>query len=701
MRIPCLFGLLVAMPAPAAPLHGVYRGMPATYEMSHGRAVYQGDILLDHVAPLPAAGGHLPHSVSLAYTQYLWPKNTQGVAQIPYIITNAAGQLNTALAAFNNIFAGIIQFTPRNNEADYVNFNFDTGNSSGVCESFVGRAGNQQVVDGSANCSLGTILHEMGHVTGLFHEQSRPDRDQYLTLNLSNVIKGSEYNFEIPPYGADTLGYQDPTLFDYASVMMYIPYAFTRNGGVVLETIPPGMPLSSLTGYSASDIDGVKRLYGAAPAAVTISSNPPGLSVIVDNATVTTPQNFNWTKNSTHTLAVPSFAQTIGGVTYIYGRWNDSTAASHSIQITPGNKTLAQPANAPAVTVYSANFVRLSPYSATVSPPGSGTVSVNPLPQTYTGANGQFFVDRQTVTLTAGATGPNRFVQFEGTDAPYSANPKITIAPDDGSAFAVKADFTNLPITTITTVPGGFYFTVDGYYYKAPQNFADDRSSGWGAGSTHNVTGFTPNEPYSFNSRFIFNAWSDGGALSHTITVPAASSTVSASYTAQYLLDTAILPSCGGTLTLTPHTSDNFYTAGTKVKVKETPNSGWFMTGWTSDAKGIKPTQSVTVTDEKLLVANYNTSATAYALTAFSPGSFAAGSAGGTVKIKGRGFSAATAVFVNNTYRGAAFVNAGELDVALTATDLTAAGAFPIGVSNFPNGAPCGAFAAMPFFVTQ
>jgi hypothetical protein len=39
--------------------------------------------------------------------------------------------------------------------------------------------------------------------------------------------------------------------------------------------------------------------------------------------------------------------------------------------------------------------------------------------------------------------------------------------------------------------------------------------------------------------------------------------------------------------------------------------------------------------------------------------------------------------------------------VSVPATDLTAAGAFPIGVSNFPSGAPCPAYAALGFFVTQ
>jgi hypothetical protein len=135
------------------------------------------------------------------------------------------------LTTFNATFGGVIQFVPYTTQPDYVNFNFDPNNLSGQCESYVGRIGGEQEVGGSVKCDLGTLLHEMGHVVGLYHEMSRPDRDNYITINTGNVIKGSEANFAI-------LGdnFQDLTLFDYASVMEYIPYAFTRNGGAVIES---------------------------------------------------------------------------------------------------------------------------------------------------------------------------------------------------------------------------------------------------------------------------------------------------------------------------------------------------------------------------------------------------------------------------------------------------------------------------------
>ncbi len=146
---------------------GLFRGHPVIYKMSHGQAIFQGDIVLDHVSPLPHAGARIrPPSVGIAYAQYLWPKNAQGVAEIPYTVTSGAADLNAALSAFNATFAGVIQFVPLVSQTDYVNFDFDPNNLSGQCESSVGRVGGPQVVGGSAACVLGTLLHEMGHVVG-------------------------------------------------------------------------------------------------------------------------------------------------------------------------------------------------------------------------------------------------------------------------------------------------------------------------------------------------------------------------------------------------------------------------------------------------------------------------------------------------------------------------------------------------------
>ncbi len=694
----------LAMPAAAAvpppsgppssgPTHsGIFRGRSVTYKVIRGRDIFEGDIILDHVQASPSIR-ITPDAVGVAYGQYLWPI-VQNVATIPYIVTNGSPVLATAINQFNTTFAGIVQFVAQTTQTDYVNFDFDSSDQNGTCESYVGRAGGEQAVTGAINCSLGTTLHELGHVVGLYHEHSRSDRNSFVTFNYQNVIKGSIDNFTQLADDAQNL-----TLYDDASVMSYIPFAFSRNGGPTLDSIPPGIALSNTSGYTAADIDGIERLYGQAPKTVTVTSNPVGLTVSVDGASVVTPKVYNWAINSTHTLGVAAAAQTNGTAAYTYGRWNDNPAATHSIKILRGPSTIAQPATSPAVTVYTANFVGLAAYSAVAAPTGSGSVAVSPAPLSYPGLNGSYFVARQAVTLTPSASGGYAFLTWGGTDAPWSANPKPAFVPDLGAPFAVTAYMSSKPITTITTVPAGLGFQVDGDYWYGPQNFASDFFSGWTPGSKHTLSTWSPQLPYSVNTRFVYKSWSDHGGISHTIKVPSEASTITGSFQAQFAPVAYQQPDCASTVTLSPVSATGFYNAGTKVRFTSAAASGWDLTGWLYDLTTRKNPQTLAITDEELAVANYDTTITPLAVTSLAPGFMTAGSSGGIVAIKGAGFTSGSIVFVDNAYRISTFVSSKEIKVALTASDVAAAGFFQIGVSNFPSGAVCSTYQAIAFSV--
>jgi hypothetical protein len=88
-----------------------------------------------------------------------------------------------------------VKFVPHTSEADYI----EIGKAPELgCAAFVGRRPGQgipmPVNYRTPEClrTTGTIQHELLHVLGLFHEQSRPDRDKYVTVIWDNIIPGTE-----------------------------------------------------------------------------------------------------------------------------------------------------------------------------------------------------------------------------------------------------------------------------------------------------------------------------------------------------------------------------------------------------------------------------------------------------------------------------------------------------------------------------
>jgi hypothetical protein len=110
---------------------------------------------------------------------------------------------------------------------------------------------------------------------------------------------------------------------------------------------------------------------------------------------------------------------------------------------------------------------------------------------------------------------------------------------------------------TVTTAPEGKKVYVDSLEYTTPQTFS------WTAGSIHTVA--VDSTQGDTETRFAFTSWSDGGGLSHAVTVPTSATTYTANLSLEYRLSVAIVPENSGTVALDPE--GGWYPQGISVSL--------------------------------------------------------------------------------------------------------------------------------------
>ncbi|WP_126652478.1 M12 family metallopeptidase [Chryseobacterium aureum] len=283
---------------------------------------------------------------------------------------------NTFLTNINKAFDLIssktnVQFIERTNQTEYITFTYTTGNSSPL-------GWQKNRVNGIKIYNItypAIIAHEIMHSMGIMHEQCRPDRDQYIIVDVNKAVEGSRHNFNL--YN----DYAGHGAFDFGSVMMYQSTDFAIDASQPVMTKLDGSTFTKQrTGLSAGDYAGINHLYGPVNASSAVngtytlttalatdknldisgSATTDGTSVILYSASTGNNQKFTFSKSDhgyyiIKSILDPTKVLTVKGSGTVNGtavelRTDSGTDAQKWLLFNLGNNGFGfAPKNAPAL----------------------------------------------------------------------------------------------------------------------------------------------------------------------------------------------------------------------------------------------------------------------------------------------------------------------------------------------------------------
>lgn len=298
---------------------------------------------------------------------------------------------------------------------------------------------------------------------------------------------------------------------------------------------------------------------------------------------------------------------------YIFSGWSGSAAGSAS----------PLPLNIAAPTTVVANFACAYQLSSADFPIADAATSVAVAVNTGAGclwsaASGSSWISVSGTSFTNSAT-----VQLSiGANASGAARSgTVTIAGQ--TVTVTQGGIPNVSVT-LSTNPSGLSIVVSGNDCGAGA-YTSTSILAWRRGVLCAISAASPQSPAA-GVRYLFDHWSDGSTSNPRTIGPTGTSSYAAVFRTEFRLTTT------GTVSVTPASTDGYYSAGASLSITAIVPPGYVFSGWTGDVTSSAATLVLAMSSPRSVKANFQ--AIPCAITLSGP-SIAVGNSGvaATVRI--------------------------------------------------------------------